>query len=243
MSHSESGQFTTGNPQLTMEDPALNTRHSPLDWAIRAYQEGDIPGIVGNNAKRTVTFNLVAPRGDFLSILALLFASPVPAGTPNSDQSSNNLPSTGPYHIIDYTQNVGGTLVRNKFFKPTKNIPNGNPDKITVKLVSDASAAIDQVTRGQAEYTEEAVPPDRLGSLEKSHGKFLRFYASANTYYFWMNTRSPVFKQRRLPRSKKETIDLMMENPNLIRRPILIRGSKVVFGFDRDAYDKLKSRT
>src|SRR5436190_10310915 len=46
MSHSESGQFTTGNPQLTMEDPALNTRHSPLDWAIRAYQEGDIPGIV-----------------------------------------------------------------------------------------------------------------------------------------------------------------------------------------------------
>src|SRR5919204_234014 len=96
--------------------------------------KGDIPGIVANNAKRTVTFKLVAPRGDFLSIMALLFASPVPAGTPNSDQSSNNLPSTGPYHIIDYTQNVGGTLVRNKFFKPTKNIPKGNPDKITVKL-------------------------------------------------------------------------------------------------------------
>ena len=28
----------------------------------------------------------------------------------------------------------------------------------------------------------------------------------------------------------------MMENPNLIRRPILIRGSKVTFGFDKDAY-------
>ena len=28
----------------------------------------------------------------------------------------------------------------------------------------------------------------------------------------------------------------MMENPNLIRRPILVRGSKVTFGFDKDAY-------
>jgi arsenate reductase-like glutaredoxin family protein len=45
-----------------------------------------------------------------------------------------------------------------------------------------------------------------------------------------------VFKTRPLPKSKKEAIDLMMEQPNLIRRPILIRGSKVVFGFDKDAY-------
>jgi arsenate reductase-like glutaredoxin family protein len=47
-----------------------------------------------------------------------------------------------------------------------------------------------------------------------------------------------VFKQRPLPRSKKEAIDLMMEQPNLIRRPILIRGSKAIFGFDKDAYSK-----
>jgi len=30
-----------------------------------------------------------------------------------------------------------------------------------------------------------------------------------------------------------------MENPNLIRRPIMIKGSKVVFGFDKDQYGKL----
>jgi len=27
-----------------------------------------------------------------------------------------------------------------------------------------------------------------------------------------------------------------MDQPNLIRRPILIRGARVVFGFDKDAY-------
>jgi len=55
-----------------------------------------------------------------------------------------------------------------------------------------------------------------------------------------VSTRSPVFKARPLPRSKKEAIDLMMENPNLIRRPILVRGSMVTFGFDKNAYAKLK---
>jgi arsenate reductase-like glutaredoxin family protein len=55
-----------------------------------------------------------------------------------------------------------------------------------------------------------------------------------------VSTRSPVFKERPLPKSKKEAIAMMMDNPNLIRRPILIRGSKVTFGFDKDEYEKLK---
>ena len=54
-----------------------------------------------------------------------------------------------------------------------------------------------------------------------------------------MSTRSPVFKERSLPKSKQEAIALLMENPNLIRRPILIKGSKVVFGFDKERYAKL----
>jgi len=63
-----------------------------------------------------------------------------------------------------------------------------------------------------------------------------------------VSTRSPVFKERPLPKSKKEAIDLMMENANLIKRPILIRGSKVTFGFDREAYtanerDRVSPRT
>jgi arsenate reductase-like glutaredoxin family protein len=47
-----------------------------------------------------------------------------------------------------------------------------------------------------------------------------------------------VFKGRPLPKSKKEAIDLMMEQPNLIKRPILVRGSKAAFGFDKAKYGK-----
>lgn len=32
---------------------------------------------------------------------------------------------------------------------------------------------------------------------------------------------------------------MMLENPNLIRRPIMIKGSKVIFGFDKERYGSL----
>jgi arsenate reductase-like glutaredoxin family protein len=48
-----------------------------------------------------------------------------------------------------------------------------------------------------------------------------------------------VFKQRPLPASKKEAIDLMLQQPNLIKRPVLVRGRRVIFGFDKDAYGEL----
>jgi arsenate reductase-like glutaredoxin family protein len=70
-------------------------------------------------------------------------------------------------------------------------------------------------------------PPDRA-FLERhiDHDRFLDF----------VSRRSPVFKTRPLPGSKKEAIDLMMEQPNLIKRPILVRGSRAVFGFDKEQY-------
>jgi len=55
----------------------------------------------------------------------------------------------------------------------------------------------------------------------------------------YVSTRSPVFKERSLPRSKKDAIDLMVKQPNLIRRPVLIAGSQAIFGFDKDAYTRL----
>jgi arsenate reductase (glutaredoxin) len=69
--------------------------------------------------------------------------------------------------------------------------------------------------------------------------EFLEKHIDATRFLDFVSTRSPVWKERPLPKSKKEAIDLMMQNPNLIRRPILIRGAKVTFGFDKDEYGKL----
>ena len=70
-------------------------------------------------------------------------------------------------------------------------------------------------------------PPDR---------SFLEEHVDADRFLDFVSTRSPVFKTRALPRSKKEAIDLMMEQPNLIKRPILVQGRKVTFGFKKDEY-------
>jgi len=48
-----------------------------------------------------------------------------------------------------------------------------------------------------------------------------------------------VLKDRPLPATKKEAIDLMLEQPNVIRRPVLVAGDTVVFGFDEGKYREL----
>jgi arsenate reductase-like glutaredoxin family protein len=72
---------------------------------------------------------------------------------------------------------------------------------------------------------------------------FLEQHVDADDFLRFVSTRSPVFKTRPLPRSKKEAIDLMTAQPNLIKRPILVRGSKVTFGFDKAAYAGRDSRS
>jgi arsenate reductase-like glutaredoxin family protein len=69
--------------------------------------------------------------------------------------------------------------------------------------------------------------------------EFLEKHVDAKHFLDYVSKRSPVFKTRSLPKSKKEAIDLMLEQPNLIRRPVLVKGGKVTFGFDKDAYSKL----
>ena len=65
---------------------------------------------------------------------------------------------------------------------------------------------------------------NRSTSTERRRiGRFSRSTSIAERFLDFVSTRSPVFKERPLPRSKREAIDLMMENPNLIRRPILVR--------------------
>ena len=58
----------------------------------------------------------------------------------------------------------------------------------------------------------------------------------------FINKRSPAFKERDLDISKltkKQAIDLMMEEPNLIKRPLVLRGREAVFGWKPDELDEL----
>ena len=101
--------------------------------------------------------------------------------------------------------------------------------KPTCTTCRNAKAFLEQQKTEVEERDINRNPPGRA---------FLEKHIDADHLLSFVSTRSPVFKQRPLPRTKKEAIDLMMEQPNLIKRPILIRGSKVTFGFDKDEYKK-----
>jgi peptide/nickel transport system substrate-binding protein len=165
---------------------------------------GDISGIVTNNAKRTITIKLVSPRGDFLTILALIFAAPVPGNTDPAIQNGT-IPGTGPYKFTNYDPNRSFTMARNPFFKPTKYIPKGNPNAIDVQLVGDADAATQRVINGQADYSNAAIPPDRIADA-KGKGKLL-LRKTANTYYFWMNIKEPPFNKLKVRQAVNWAID------------------------------------
>ena len=57
-------------------------------------------------------------------------------------------------------------------------------------------------------------------------------------YKEFLNTRNELYRERGMkenPPPRGEALRLMSENPNLIRRPILIQGNKMILGFDEEA--------
>jgi len=58
----------------------------------------------------------------------------------------------------------------------------------------------------------------------------------------FLNPRNELYRERNMsehPPSRSEAIMLMSKNPNLIRRPMLVRGSQILHGFDEAAYRNL----
>ena len=61
-------------------------------------------------------------------------------------------------------------------------------------------------------------------------------------YKEFLNPRNEIYRTRKMkehPPSRAEAIKLMAQEPNLIRRPVVLRGSQMVLGLDEEAYRKL----
>lgn len=61
-------------------------------------------------------------------------------------------------------------------------------------------------------------------------------------YLNFLNSRNELYRERGMkenPPPRDEALRLMSENPNLIKRPILVKGREVVLGFDEEALSGL----
>ena len=58
-------------------------------------------------------------------------------------------------------------------------------------------------------------------------------------YRLFLNSRNELYRERGMkenPPSRAEALRLMAENPNLIKRPILVKGRQMVLGFDEEEW-------
>lgn len=57
-------------------------------------------------------------------------------------------------------------------------------------------------------------------------------------YRLFLNPKNELYRRRRMkehPPSRAEALRLMAQEPNLIRRPVVMRGRKIVLGWDEKA--------
>jgi len=60
----------------------------------------------------------------------------------------------------------------------------------------------------------------------------------AQDYRQFLNTRNELYRERKMgehPPPRAEAVRLMAREPNLIRRPVVIAGSRIVLGYDEEA--------
>jgi arsenate reductase-like glutaredoxin family protein len=68
------------------------------------------------------------------------------------------------------------------------------------------------------------------GELDRLIGK--------RDYRLFLNSKNELYRERGMkqnPPTREEALRLMAEHPNLIKRPILVKGSEIVLGYDEEA--------
>ena len=87
-----------------------------------------------------------------------------------------------------------------------------------------------------AELDEHDLGKDRLTAQQ------LDSLIGSRNHVDFLNTRNELYRERNMkehPPARADALKLMAQEPNLIRRPIVIRGGQMVLGFDEEGLRKL----
>jgi peptide/nickel transport system substrate-binding protein len=162
-------------------------------------KQGGIPGIETDDRTGEITIHLVKPRGTFTNELGMLFAAPLPPGTPAKDMTNNPAPATGPYAISEVERGRSWSYARNPQWAKNNadlvpEVPSGHVDKIEIGVVRNDSTQVNNVERGKTDWMQPPVPADQYAAIkDKYEGTQFRADQPINLYYFWMNTAEPPF--------------------------------------------------
>jgi peptide/nickel transport system substrate-binding protein len=188
--------------------PRCTAGHAPCD--LSGGIDTDVPS-------RTIAIHLSRPDGDFLHKLTMAFAFVVPADSPRRATSGLTPPGTGPYRVVAWDRRRGGTLVRNRYFRPRPAGSRGAgfADRIEVRahVEQTTERQIAAVQRGAADVALLANPfnthvsPRRLRALlARSPGR-VHTDPSPVADWLFLNTRRRPFDDYGVRRAVNFALD------------------------------------
>ncbi len=168
-----------------------------------------LDGVATDDTTGRVVLRLTRPDTQFLAKLALPPASVLPADAPAQDAGVTPLPGTGPYVITGYDPNRGLRLVRNPSFRVWSEAaqPDGHLDAIGYEFGLDEEAAITAVENGQADWTFDQPPFDRLAELGARYPTLVHLHEADAIWRMNMNVREKPFDDARVRRAVSLAVD------------------------------------
>jgi peptide/nickel transport system substrate-binding protein len=167
--------------------------------------QGDISGIETDDETGKVTIRLIERDGTILNVLAMNFAGVVPGDTPFKTLSRTP-PGIGPYRITESVPNREFVLERNRHFD-IPDIPKGNLDRITAKVIPSRQRQANMVIRGELDYMVGAPPADLLPEIRTRYRDRYEEHVTVSTHYFFMNARVSPFDRRAVRQAVNYAID------------------------------------
>jgi peptide/nickel transport system substrate-binding protein len=166
-------------------------------------------GVIANDKAGTVTINLVSPDPEFKYRLSVPHASILPASTPPRDVGTKPIPTTGAYYFASYNPNKQLVMKRNPYFKEwSKDAqPDGYVDEIIQSFGLTVEAQITAIENGQADWTVEAPPADRLGELGSKYSDQVHVTPLTAFWYAPMNTNLAPFNNLKARQAVNFAID------------------------------------
>ena len=166
-------------------------------------------GVIANDKNWTVTINLIAPDSEFKYRVAVPHASIVPADSPPRDAGTKPIPGTGAYYFASFDPNKQLVMKRNPYFKEWSKAaqPDGYPDEIIQTYGLTVEAQITAIENGQADWTLEAPPADRLGEMGSKYASQVHIEPLTAVWYAPMNTRLAPFNNLKARQAVNYAID------------------------------------
>jgi peptide/nickel transport system substrate-binding protein len=219
-------KYSDGTPVKASDFPyaiertlKLNSSGSPFYTSIVGAEKfaetktGGIPGIKTDDKTGEVKIELESPRSTFVNELALLFAAPVPQGTPIEDLSANPAPGTGPYMITKSQPGKGWEYERNPYWakansKAMPDYPSGHVDGAKVTVIRNDEAQVNDIEQGKYDWMQNPPPASRYTQVkEKYEGTQLKEHSTISTYYFWMNQKKAPFDDVKVRQAVNYAVD------------------------------------